>query len=264
MKRVCILLVYLISLFTFSGCEFSKSKPINTFSEEQKLKDFNYIYNIIENKYPYTEILKGNFNNDILAKKTYYEKKIINSKSDEEFFYIINEILQNLQDKHTMLWDKKDYISLKEYYSELNSAYSDILNDLEIKNAYSKLNSDPIYLLNRKVLNLPIKYVDGNYYFVFCNNHKNKLSIPEGSKIISINGYDSMDDYIMDNLSTNSYSYDYINKKYYLNFSKVIIDKNINNIKVKYLFENKDYEISLPIDDYLVSNDNITGNNKCS
>lgn len=113
MKHRILMIVLLISLFTV-GCSNTST---NILSEEEKLADFEQLYNEVKEGYPFLEVNKRLNNVDWLSKKEAFNKKIINTSSDQEFADELNNIMGELNNNHTSIINDKDkFNEIKEIY----------------------------------------------------------------------------------------------------------------------------------------------------
>lgn len=111
-----ILLVVIISAVLI-GCNSSiEQKQLTT---KEKLEDFEYMYNIIKEEYPFLGVNKRVFNVDWLDNKEDYIKRIKDTENDIEFIREINKILSELNNNHThIISSLEQYKMFKEVYGE--------------------------------------------------------------------------------------------------------------------------------------------------
>lgn len=109
------MLFILISTLVACGNKVDISTPL---AEEQKIEDFNYLYNTIEENYPFLETNKRLNNVDWLSKKEEYLQRVKNTKSDIEFLMTLNSILSELNNGHThMITNSSQFRDFREIYS---------------------------------------------------------------------------------------------------------------------------------------------------
>ena len=77
--------------FVLVGCSTSSN-----LTEEEKLADFEQLYNEIESGYPFLEVNKRLNKQDWLANKDIYEQRIKDTNSDKEFISELSLIINNL------------------------------------------------------------------------------------------------------------------------------------------------------------------------
>lgn len=138
LKKICIGVVCIIFLTSFIACwniekeEFSENLTMN-----EKIEDFKYLYNVIKENYPYFYIEKHYDHTNWLSLKNEYIDRIKNTKTDDIFFNVLDDMLKKLNNKNTYMI--KDLNSIKDYSKNSNfeSFYNNILNNSAVKNRYS-------------------------------------------------------------------------------------------------------------------------------
>jgi hypothetical protein len=101
-------------------------------SQKEKITDFNYMYTILEENYPYFELNKRLYNVDWLSNKEKYLNDVKKTKNDNEFFNVLHNILMDLHNGHTGVLNVNRYYMFKNI---LKTSYS--FNEL-----YKVLNGD--------------------------------------------------------------------------------------------------------------------------
>lgn len=130
-----ILLYIFIAIFT-TLLFYRPYKITNDLSKNEKVQDFDYIFNNIKDGYPYIGI-------DINSKKwidnkDLYIKRIKNTKNDDEFTKEISTIVSELDNKHTEVIDnKKRFEMFKKSYS--NRSEYNFLNEKKVIERYNNL-----------------------------------------------------------------------------------------------------------------------------
>lgn len=84
--------------------------------EKEKLKDFEYLYESLEENYPFFEVNKRLDDIDWLGNKKKYRRIVKNTKSDAEFFAAISSILGDLNNDHVTIFDGETYRWYRDYY----------------------------------------------------------------------------------------------------------------------------------------------------
>ena len=120
-----------------------------------KLKDFEYLYNVLEENYPYFEVNKRQNGIDWLGNKRKYKRLIRNTKSDAEFYAAMEKILGDLNDNHVNIFSGEDF---KYYYKTTYPSWDYTLNNPYVMYRYSfngdvesiELNEEPV--LETKIL----------------------------------------------------------------------------------------------------------------
>ena len=91
---------------------------------KEKIEDFEYIYEVIEEGYPYLEVNKRLNNIDWLSKKEQYMKRVTDTKNDEQFIRALSSIIYELNNKHThLIKNKSSYDYFKDVYNSSNFFY---------------------------------------------------------------------------------------------------------------------------------------------
>lgn len=93
MKKSILITLLMIVTFSFIGC-MGNSKEVSNeeipnkkeLTEKEKLEDFEYMYTILKENYPYFEVNKRQNGVDWLSKKNEYMDRIKASIDDESFF----------------------------------------------------------------------------------------------------------------------------------------------------------------------------------
>ena len=175
---------------------------------EQKVEDFNYLYNIMRDNFPFFEVKKRMLNYDWLAQKNEFEEHIRATKNDKEFYEELNKIVNLAQNAHTHILEGSFAEELRAIYADPHSGYSpsrrDILNDekaIEMSSYWqNKLTSYNNYI--------PIifRYVEGKY--VVLDGNLEEYAIPRGAILTKVDDVE-IGQYVK-SLSSNHYlSYDY-------------------------------------------------------
>tara|TARA_R110002033_G_scaffold1389_1_gene12255 strand:- start:2177 stop:3433 length:1257 start_codon:yes stop_codon:yes gene_type:complete len=121
--------IVLITLCFFNVC-FSQI----ALSTEEKLVDFNYLYDEFEKSYPYFDINKRMNQVDWLSKKEEFLQVIKETKNDKDFFIALSSILNALNNDHTDTYPTVIYDYFYKAYkgaSDQDSSYLPYLQELE-------------------------------------------------------------------------------------------------------------------------------------
>lgn len=103
-------------------------------STEEKLADFNYLYDEFEKSYPYFEINRRMNQVDWLSKKEEYAQEIEDTEDDKEFFIALTSILNSLNNDHTDTYPTVIYEYFYDAYKgvlEEDSSYLPYVRELE-------------------------------------------------------------------------------------------------------------------------------------
>lgn len=94
------------------------------FTMEQKLNDFEYMYKVLNENYPYFGINKRKHNTDWLANKDNYIEKIKQTKTDREYFNTLSDALADLHSGHADFWPTLNYEYAMQCYTNAVKSYS--------------------------------------------------------------------------------------------------------------------------------------------
>ncbi|WP_296111898.1 peptidase S41 [uncultured Anaerococcus sp.] len=125
-----------------SSTAFVSSTEGRSLTSAEKKADFDKIYETIvlnfavdKRNYEYFE----EFN----KKSDEYRKKITNSKTDQDFFLLLNEYLKLLDDPVTSILDKDSYEDFFNYYKNKDdSAFKEVLENQQAINRYKRIIKD--------------------------------------------------------------------------------------------------------------------------
>jgi hypothetical protein len=110
---------------------------------EKYLEDFEYMYQVLKENYPFFDINKRHTGIDWLAEKDTYLQLINNVKSDEDFKYALKRILSDLHNGHTFLWDGNGiYQQRKTLFGKYPVMYKPWLDQLNMQSAVLRYSGD--------------------------------------------------------------------------------------------------------------------------
>lgn len=193
MKKSFLLLFSIIIIYLLVACTNTSG---NQLSKSEKIADFQYLYKVIEEGYPFLEVNKRLNNIDWLSKKSDYLKRITNTKNDEQFIRSLSSIIYELNNKHThLIKDKPSYDYFKNVYSTSN--YFGFFDEKVVVNRYEKLDftssneiqsnnySSVDKLILQDVINNEVGYMLFRYNSPTIRNYLNRreLSLEPISKL---------------------------------------------------------------------------------
>lgn len=118
---------------------FVASSEGRSLSTAEKVTDFDTLYNIIQKNYAVDSLNKEDFEK-FIDQYSDYRKKVYTSKTDQEYFKLIEDYLDVLNDNRTFLLDKETYDSLFEYYRKSNNqAIKTVLENPQAVDRYKRL-----------------------------------------------------------------------------------------------------------------------------
>ncbi len=150
MKRNTIAVVFFALIFILAGCAHGiKNTNISSeadiqLTQEEKLEDFEYMYMILEENYPYFEVNKKQNDINWLSKKAEYIAIIKSADDDKQFFYALDDVLDELNNCHTNMLDKNFYSYCKSIYEkvpEYRAPWLNILTDPKAVKRYESMTS---------------------------------------------------------------------------------------------------------------------------
>lgn len=171
-------------------------------SLKEKTEDFSYLFSFIEENYPYLKMNKRMTGINWLAKKSEYLEKIKTTKNDVEFFYVLNDILRDLQNGHVHMINREFYIEYllpwdklikaspdsKKYWQNL---LADTFKNPKALRAYDLLNFEfksedyEKNLIVQPVKNASITdIIDNKIAYIRIPRMLNNLEMEEDKKII--------------------------------------------------------------------------------
>ena len=96
---------------------FKDKKDQKELSQEERVEDFNYLFNQIRDNYPFFGILKRQYGIDFLGNYSRYLNEVKFCKSDQEFQKIMQNIMADLHNDHATIADEEYVKETLEYYS---------------------------------------------------------------------------------------------------------------------------------------------------
>ena len=231
---------------------------------DEKLEDFNYLYNIFLENYPYLEVQKSKWGVDWEKSKNEFKGKIINTTSNEEFYKVLNEILNSLQNIHTDIINPSNLQNTRDAFNSTSfNKWKNILNNKEIieKNKnWQELITKNTNSLMQQVIPVAFYYSEGKYLaydigYVECES----FGIKKGEELIAVDNI-LIDEYINKKVMSEKIKYDFLREKPYLSY--LTFKESFSfNIKLKIKGNDGIKEISLNSDYYDEINYEINGIN---
>ena len=143
-----IVLVFIIMIL-ITGCKQDNNQltipsisEANQLSQKEKLDDFEYMYDILQENFPFFEVNKRLNGIDWLGKKDEYMDLIKSTKSDDEFYASLNSILGELHNGHTNMLDEQEYFLHKRFFTLNSDSYSAWLQQLNIEKAINRYSQN--------------------------------------------------------------------------------------------------------------------------
>ena len=89
--------VIFVFLLILLCVQYKKHSPLST---EQKIQDFEFLYQTLEENYPYFDVAKRQSNTDWLSKKDVYLEKIKNTPNDSAYLMTVMSVVYELKSPH--------------------------------------------------------------------------------------------------------------------------------------------------------------------
>lgn len=129
-------------LYDMANEVFISSSEGRSLSTAEKVTDFDNMYKTIERNYAVDKYNKENFKN-FEEEYNSYRKKVYSSKTDQEYFKLLNQYLSLMEDPRTFILDKNTYDHIFEHYRKDNKDYRNkILGDPQVVDRYKRLIAD--------------------------------------------------------------------------------------------------------------------------
>ncbi len=135
MKQVSISVLIVFILFVFSSKVFSQAEK--ELSTEQKVKDFEYLYTVLKDNYPYFGVGMRSNGIDWLSKKNEYLDLIKKTGNDSAYVFTLNSVLTELGNGHVDL-------SFVEYWDSYKDLYKNIAINYPEYKKWAIVLEDPI------------------------------------------------------------------------------------------------------------------------
>ncbi len=228
------LVLFLLTLIMFIlphildiGQWINKKFPIKEINElnlstEQKLEDFDYLCNVLEEGMPSMQIIENEYKIDYASQKEHYRNLIAGSSTDYEFYCIVNSYINLFPSAHTQLYypDYNIYTNRAVHHMPNVMAargieqYTDYWNTL--------LNDKAVFFEYEDYCSAQYMESTGKYYINDGNG---------GAEVISIDGI-PVDEYVITEPLCNELKYDAINCKLMRDFILFTSDKTEYGTKV--------------------------------
>lgn len=111
---------------------------------EQRLEDFDYMWKIMEENYPFFEVNKRLNGEDWLANKEEYRNKIAAVKTDDEFLRRMRFVLSKLNNGHTNFISKEEFPWFLQAYGRAGTGLEPWINVFQQPNVLARYNQKPL------------------------------------------------------------------------------------------------------------------------
>lgn len=125
-----------------SNTAFISSTEGRSLTSAEKKSDFDLLYETIVKNFAIDSSNTESFE-EFTKNSEEYRKKIVSSKTDQDFFMLLGEYLSLLNDSYTKILDKDSYTDLFNYYKNKNgSSMKEILENPQVVNRYKRIIND--------------------------------------------------------------------------------------------------------------------------
>lgn len=119
----------------------SDNENVKQLTLEEKLEDFEYLYNFIADNYPFLNVNKRVNGVDWLAEKENFRSDIEKTTTDDSFKFELVHIIKKLNNNHTGVLDEKAFSYFYSFYSDPQykneyKPWFDVLNDKKVLEHY--------------------------------------------------------------------------------------------------------------------------------
>lgn len=147
-KRIVIITIAIIILLIAAERIYNNSSKFQTkaedadyygildagFTTSEKFKEFKYVYELLEDNYPFFKVNERVNKIDWLENKSQYKRKLRNTDGDAEYLVAINDILGDLNDNNTYVLTGDTY---KRHYLYSYSKQLNALNNMRSMARYN-------------------------------------------------------------------------------------------------------------------------------
>ena len=179
-----IILTFIIFMLSVLGISAA------TLTKEQKIEDFEYLYNMVSQNYPYLWVKERQFGYSWTSMKDKFMQEVESSEDDQAFIKSISRMVNLLQNDHTKVLT---YEEVNKYSKKYNSGfYAAVFSSMTLS-SYQKYENLKPSSDKKQVPFFEAFYIDGFYKVVSSADEK---FIPIGAIITRIDGIDT-DSYVL-------------------------------------------------------------------
>jgi C-terminal processing protease CtpA/Prc len=151
---------------------------------EQRTEDFDYLFKILSEHYPYIWVKQRLGYGDWRSKAALYYKSIIDADSPAKFYSAISQMMKGLHNWHSTVMSKRSIDNYIKYYDHLSLWKKTLEKALPMADFWNKVGMDQW----KDATMLRSFYLGGNYYMAWGMRFKDGTSIPVGAVITSLDG----------------------------------------------------------------------------
>lgn len=146
MKKILVAIATTVTITLITMCFIVSMKESTTdtsykqLTTKEKIEDFEYMYKIIKEGYPFLQVNKRLNDIDWEANKEIYRKRIKNTKTDEEFVEAMSLIVSDLNSGHAEVIDDENIYKV---YRDIliGNGWYDFWDDEKVVNRYKRIGS---------------------------------------------------------------------------------------------------------------------------
>jgi len=197
--------------------EFSKTNNLSHPSNmgvDEWLEDFDSLYDFIERNYPYIWLKNRTHGFNWLDLKSYYQDRIRNANSNNEFLQILFDAVEALQNRHTQIeypGNLAQYHRDYENWYPLNEVFSDEVVDFS--NYWEPIYLDIYRAKYKQKYDILMAYEKGDY--VIAENESLEKLYGTGLKITKVNEK-PIDEVVKDCFERDYLDWDFKRNKQYI------------------------------------------------
>lgn len=128
---------------------------------EEKIEDFEYLFTVLKENYPYFEMNKRVYGVDWLNNRTSYIQRLEETDNDLKFYIVLNSIVNDLNHSHSRVFDDNLYsYALSTYKSVEAEPWVEILEYPVVQSRYNNL------IQANDEVSTPEPYIDPENYIL--------------------------------------------------------------------------------------------------
>ena len=229
LRKVVVMLVLVLFISSPIAAE-------DILSLEDKIADFTYLYEFIEENAPYLWVNERLRGNSWLERKSEFQSWIQDTKTDLEYYERINDIIQALNSGHT------DVLSPEQY---INNAQAGLLQkrllESDVKEAYKYWQELIGNSYADKNWSFTARYIAGDYWVVSSR----VMEIPVGARILEVED-ENIHDYIIGSGADEVLFFSYDNLRDNIYSVQLPLSRK-GEVKITYELENVKEQVVVPV-----------------
>lgn len=182
------------SLYIFywnAGVDIAVSNTVQAFplTSQQKLEDFNYLYETLKSGFPYFKVKQRQFGTDWLSMYDEFKEQVLSTTNDLEYYRVLEKILNQIQNSHTNIIEPgEEYEMYAEAYRKFGP-WGQVLNNARVKERYVYWKD---IVTKGEIYYIPVlfRYIEGKYVADggYAGGNPDQIGLPKGSVLDSVDG----------------------------------------------------------------------------